>query len=183
MVPCCGRSNGSVMGLIHGLGSSRDMKVYAKTIAVMVLTGSLAACGDTGGNTPVADAQATTAKDTSKNTVTAVETADLQPLAANAPAFASLYPGATLLQPPVTANGVDGPGGIAEFTTSASPEQVIEHYRALADTNGLDPVMAMNQGTARAFAALNAKGAEVQVVASPGEQDQTSVHLTWKSGQ
>lgn len=158
------------------------MKVYAKTIAVMVLASSLAACGDTGSNAPITDAQATPVDAAPKTPVAAVESADLQPLAANAPAFASLYPGATLLQPTVTADGADGPGGIAEFTTSATPEQVIEHYRALADTNGLDPVMAMNQGNARAFAALDAKGAEVQVIASPGDQNLTSVHLTWKSG-
>lgn len=158
------------------------MKVYAKTIAVMVLASSLAACGDTGSNAPITDAQATPVDAAPKTPVAAAESADLQPLAANAPAFASLYPGATLLQPAVTADGPDGPGGIAEFTTPATPEQVIEHYRALADTNGLDPVMAMNQGNARAFAALDAKGAEVQVIASPGDQNLTSVHLTWKSG-
>lgn len=158
------------------------MNSYAKTIAAMALAGSLTACSDTDNNAPIAGAQTTTAKALPGPADKAAPSAELQPLAANAPIFASLYPGATLLNPPVTANGADGPGGMAEFTTPDTPEQVIEHYRALADTNGLDPVMAMNQGTARAFAALNAKGAEVQVVASPGDNDQTSVHLSWKSG-
>ena len=105
-----------------------------------------------------------------------------QPAASNAPAFATLYPGAALSQPVVTARGPDGPGGIAEFTTSATPDEVISFYRDAAAKTGLKPVMSMNQGDARAFAALNSAGAEVQVVASPNSEGATSVQLTWKAG-
>lgn len=165
------------------------MKAYAKTIAVVAFATSLAACSDSDGEAPVAEAAVATAQPEPAPATPVTPAAPagastpLQPLASNAPAFASLYPGATLLQAPVLADGADGPGGMAEFTVSASPEQIVEHYRHLADKHGLDPVMAMNQGNARAFAALNAKGAEVQVVASPDDQGVTTVHLTWKSGR
>ncbi len=166
------------------------MKAYAKTIAVVALATSLAACSDSQGDAPAAEAAVATAQPEQAPATTpttpappASGAAPLQPLTANAPAFASLYPDATLLQAPVIADGADGPGGMAEFTVSATPEQIVEHYRQLADKHGLDPVMAMNQGNARAFAALNTKGAEVQVVASPDDQGITTVHLTWKSGR
>ena len=106
-----------------------------------------------------------------------------EPLATGAPVFASLYPDATLDQPVIVADGSDGPGGMAEFTTAATPDDVISHYRRLASEAGLKPVMAMNQGNARAFAALGANGAEVQVVASHDENEATSVQLTWKDGR
>ncbi|WP_461343687.1 hypothetical protein [Brevundimonas sp. GN22] len=105
------------------------------------------------------------------------------PLASGAPKFATLYPEAELSQPVVQANGADGPGGLAEFVTPATPDEVVAHYRKLAGDAGLKPVMSMNQGNARAFAALNNEGAEVQVVASPDETGATSVQLTWKSGR
>lgn len=104
-----------------------------------------------------------------------------QPLSKDAPAFASLYPQAQLNQPVVIASENGSEGGIAEFTTIDTPEMVIDHYRLLADRSGLLPVMAMNQGSARAFAAKSNQGAELQVVASPAEDGQTSVQLTWQA--
>lgn len=104
-----------------------------------------------------------------------------EPLSKDAPAFASLYPQAQLNQPVVIASENGSEGGIAEFTTIDTPEMVIDHYRLLADRSGLLPVMAMNQGSARAFAAKSNQGAELQVVASPAEDGQTSVQLTWQA--
>lgn len=103
------------------------------------------------------------------------------PLSHSAPSFAVLYPEATLSKPVLTARENGSEGGMAEFTTPDSPQQVMDHYRQLADNGGLSPVMAMNQGSARAFAAKNNSGAELQVVASSLEEGLTSVQLTWQA--
>lgn len=101
-----------------------------------------------------------------------------------APAFAALYPGAQADGPATVANGPAGPGGLITFTTDAAPDAVVAFYRQRAEAAGLAPVMAMNQGEARAYgaAARTANGATLQVVASPGEAGLTSVQLTWSAG-
>ena len=101
-----------------------------------------------------------------------------------APAFAALYPGAQVDAPATVASGPTGPGGLITFTTDALPEAVIAFYRQRAEAAGLAPVMAMNQGEARAYgaAARKADGATLQVVAAPGEGGLTSVQLTWSAG-
>ena len=101
-----------------------------------------------------------------------------------APAFAALYPGAQVDAPATVASGPTGPGGLITFTTDATPETVIAFYRQRAEAAGLAPVMAMNQGEARAYgaAARKADGATLQVVAAPGEGGLTSVQLTWSAG-
>ena len=159
------------------------MKPYARMIAVMGFSACLVGCTGSDGDTASAEGAPAVNPDANEAPVpdnTASVTAE--PIAADAPAFARLYPGSTLLQAPVLADGADGPGGMAEFTTDASPQQVIDYYRGLAGNNGLKPVMSMNQGNARAFAALNDRGAEIQVVASNEDDAPTSVQLTWKTG-
>lgn len=101
-----------------------------------------------------------------------------------APAFAVLYPGATADGPATLASGVAGPGGLITFTTDAAPDAVVAFYRQRAEAAGLAPVMAMNQGEARAYgaAARQDNGPSLQVVASPGEDGVTSVQLTWSAG-
>ena len=101
-----------------------------------------------------------------------------------APAFAALYPGAQTDAPATLASGPTGPGGLITFTTEAAPEAVVAFYRQRAEAAGLAPVMAMNQGEARAYgaAARKADGPTLQVVASPGEDGLTSVQLTWSAG-
>ncbi len=101
-----------------------------------------------------------------------------------APAFAALYPGAQADGPATVANGPTGPGGLITFTTDADPDAVVAFYKQRAEAAGLAPVMAMNQGEARAYgaAARKADGATLQVVASPGEGGLTSVQLTWSAG-
>jgi len=101
-----------------------------------------------------------------------------------APAFAALYPGAQADGPATVATGPTGPGGLITFTTEAAPEAVVAFYRQRAEAAGLAPVMAMNQGEARAYgaAARKADGPTLQVVASPGEGGLTSVQLTWSAG-
>lgn len=101
-----------------------------------------------------------------------------------APAFAALYPGAQAAGPATVATGPTGPGGLITFTTEAAPEAVVAFYRQRAEAAGLAPVMAMNQGEARAYGAAARKtdGPTLQVVASPGEGGLTSVQLTWSAG-
>ncbi len=101
-----------------------------------------------------------------------------------APAFAALYPGAQADGPAAVANGPTGPGGLITFTTEAVPDAVVAFYKQRAEAAGLFPVMAMNQGEARAYGAAARKenGATLQVVAAPGEGGLTSVQLTWSAG-
>lgn len=101
-----------------------------------------------------------------------------------APVFAALYPGAQADGPAAFASGPTGPGGLITFTTDATPDTVIAFYRQRAEAAGLAPVMAMNQGEARAYGASARKdnGATLQVVAAPDEGGLTSVQLTWSAG-
>ena len=116
--------------------------------------------------------------------------ADVEPAPAaaasidGAPAFAALYPGAQADGPAAVANGPTGPGGLITFTTDAVPDAVVAFYKQRAEAAGLSPVMAMNQGEARAYGAAARKenGATLQVVAAPGEGGLTSVQLTWSAG-
>lgn len=105
--------------------------------------------------------------------------------APDAPAFAVLYPGAVMEDPATTAVGPDGEGGLVTFATEAEPDAVVAFYRQHAEAAGLTSVMGMNQGDARAYGAADAQpnGASLQVVASPGEADHTSVQLTWNAGR
>ena len=107
------------------------------------------------------------------------------PLAApGAPAFAALYPGATMDAPAITASGASGPGGIATYTTDAGPDAVIAFHRARAEAAGLSSAMAMNQGEARAYGAASPdSGASLQVVASTTQDGPTSVQLSWSAGK
>ena len=131
---------------------------------------------------PPADAPAEIAPATAAAPAPAAP-ADAAPID-GAPAFAALYPGAQADGPATVANGPTGPGGLITFTTDAAPDAVVAFYRQRAEAAGLAPVMAMNQGEARAYgaAARTANGATMQVVASPGEGGLTSVQLTWSAG-
>ena len=106
------------------------------------------------------------------------------PAAPGAPAFAALYPGATLEAPALTASSSAGPGGIATYTTDADPDAVIAFHRASAEAAGLASSMEMNQGEARAYAATKAEtSANLQVVASATNEGHTSVQLSWSAGK
>lgn len=111
--------------------------------------------------------------------------ASAAPAAPDAPAFAVLYPGAVVEEPATTAVGPDGEGGLVTFATDAAPDAVVAFYRRHAEAAGLTSVMGMNQGDARAYGAAGPQpnGASLQVVASPGEADRTSVQLTWNAGR
>lgn len=110
--------------------------------------------------------------------------ASAAPAIEGAPTFAALYPGAEADGAPIAANGPSGPGGLITFSTDADPESVVAFYRQRAERAGLASIMAMNQGEARAYgaAAPGDRGASLQVVASPAEDGQTSVQLSWSAG-
>lgn len=111
--------------------------------------------------------------------------AEATPAAPGAPGFAVLYPGARADAPATTASGESGDGGMVTFQTSATPDAVMDFYRARAEAAGLRPVMGMNQGEARAYGAADGEpdGARLQVVAAPGDDGQTSVQLSWSEGR
>lgn len=104
------------------------------------------------------------------------------PIAPGAPAFAVIYPGATLDAPPTLASDAQGSGGLATFVTEADPDAVIAFYRQRAEAIGLASVMAMNQGEAQAYGAAGSAGETLEVVAAPTEDAGTSVQLTWNRG-
>jgi hypothetical protein len=102
------------------------------------------------------------------------------------PAFAALYPGAVVEEPPVTAHGPGGPGGIVAFTTDADPETVVAFYRSQAETAGLSTIASLTQGGARAYSAgdgASGAGKLLSVVATPGVDGPTEVQLTWTAGR
>lgn len=103
---------------------------------------------------------------------------------ADTPVFAVLYPGAAVEGAPLLSDGPAGPGGLVAFTTPASPDEVVAFYRGRAENAGLNTIMSMSQGEARAYGAAGegAHGASVRVVASPGEGGRTSVQLAWSAG-
>ncbi|MFC0634786.1 hypothetical protein [Brevundimonas balnearis] len=98
-----------------------------------------------------------------------------------APAFVPTFPGAEVEQQAADATAASE-GGMVVFTTDASPDEVVEFYKARAEAEGLASTMNMNHGDTRAYGATDAEGGEtLSVVASP-DGDQTSVQLTWSQG-
>lgn len=150
------------------------MKHCVAAVAVGFTVG-LAGCDDTGpakaGDAP----QGTVIPQDAPVQVSAAPVADqpAQPIA-GAPEFVSLYPGAELVSP-------KGQGRQVTFTTDAPPEAVIAFYKDRAESSGLHPTAAMNQGGARAYGASDHAegGHSIEVVASPAEDGTTSVQLSW----
>jgi hypothetical protein len=123
------------------------------------------------------------------DTADAVEAASATPSPAarpaGMPAFAAVYPGSEVSGSPTVANGPDGAGGIISFTTAADPDTVVAYYRQQAEAAGLSSTMGMNQGKARAYAAMAADNpaTSLRVVADPLDDGVTSVQLTWSTGR
>ncbi len=108
------------------------------------------------------------------------------PAASGAPVFAVIYPGGTPKGPATTAQGPAGPGGIAEFTTDASPEAVVSFYRQRAEAAGLKPINTMSNGDTQAYNAgdgADGRGQLLSVIATRIEGEPTSVQLSWTAGQ
>ncbi len=108
------------------------------------------------------------------------------PAADGAPAFAVVYPGGALKGPATVAQGPQGPGGIIEFTTDASPEAVIGFYRQRAEAAGLKPINSMNRGDTQAYSAgdgVDGHGQLMQVIATRIDGGPTDVQLDWTTGR
>lgn len=108
------------------------------------------------------------------------------PAAPDAPDYAVLYPEATPVGPATVARGPSGPGGIATFTTPATPDAVVAFYRQRAEAAGLVTIASMNQGGASAYSAgdgASGTGKLLSVVATPGEDGPTNVQLSWTAGR
>lgn len=151
--------------------------------AAIVMTG----CGDTATNeTPAVDAtpaDVTTEAAAAAGPAAAADSAEhAAPASADAPDFAVIYPGAEPTGPATSARGPSGPGGILNFTTQASPDEVVAFYRARAEAAGLKSINAMNRGETRGYAAGDPRNRFLNVVASPVEGSPTEVQLSWSSG-
>lgn len=106
--------------------------------------------------------------------------------APGAPAFAVIYPGAVPKSEPVAAQGPSGPGGTLEFTTDATPDEVVAFYRQRAEAAGLKAITTLNRDGARGYAAgdgADGRGQMLNVVATPVEDGPTDVLLMWSSGR
>jgi len=103
------------------------------------------------------------------------------PAAASAPAFAVIYPGGEPKGPATIAQGPAGPGGILAFTTDATPDEVVAFYRQQAEATGLKPINSMSREDARGYAAGDAGGRLLNVIATPID-GVTDVQLSWSSG-
>ncbi len=152
-----------------------------RSIAAIAMVGAaLTACGDP---KVKAETSAVSADQPTLPKEAITPTAPATPAAAGAPAYAALYPGAEAAAPATVANGPDGPGGMVEFRTSATPDAVVGFYKRRAEGAGLSPVSAMDQGETRAYSAAKMdSGANVQVVAIPAS-DGTAVTLSWSAGR
>jgi hypothetical protein len=133
-----------------------------------------------------ADAAADTAAAVPSPSVVAAPAARVEPAAPGAPAFAVLYPGATPKGPAVAGQSPAGPGGMLEFTTGATPDEVVAFYRQRAEAAGLKSINALNREDARAYAAgdgADGSGKLLNVIATPVEGGPTDVLLTWSNGR
>ena len=84
------------------------------------------------------------------------------------------------------AQGPDGPGGIVQFTTDATPEAVIAFYRERAEAAGLKSINTMNSGASAGYSAGDGaagRGQLLRVIATRVEGEPTSVQLDWTAGR
>ena len=170
-------------------GMKRSLAATA-VVAVMVLAG----CSERQPAEEEAAAAATAAVETTAPSAAPAEArltppagaATALPAADGAPAFAVIYPGGALKGPATVAQGPQGPGGIIEFTTDASPEAVIAFYRQRAEAAGLKPINSMNRGDTQAYSAgdgVDGRGQLMQVIATRIEGGPTDVQLDWTTGR
>lgn len=150
--------------------------------AAIVMTG----CGDNAADdAPAVDATPTDAPTEAASAAGPVARAPATgaaPASADAPDFAVVYPGGEPKGPATSAQGPTGPGGILNFTTDASPDEVVAFYRARAEAAGLKSINAMNRGDARGYAAGDTRNRFLNVVATPVDDSPTDVQLSWSSG-
>lgn len=161
----------------------------ASMAALIGVSGALVACGNDGASeAPAASESVAPAAAAAVENIPAAKAgvAAATPAAPDAPAFAVIYPEATLVSPATLARGPSGPGGILEFTTQDQPDAVVAFYRSHAEASGLTTIASMNQGGASAYSAgdgASGAGKLLSVVAAPGKDGLTNVQMNWSAGR
>lgn len=112
-----------------------------------------------------------------------VTMATAEPAAPNAPEFAVIYPGGQPKSQAISAQGPAGPGGMLDFTTDATPDEVVAFYRQRAEAAGLKPINSLNRGDARAYSAGDGGTRLLTVVVTPVDGAPNDVQLSWTSGR
>lgn len=161
-----------------------------RDLVVMILGLCIASAGCSSGDDTVAEPKAGSETETvlqapaAEPLITAeMVTADMSSVDA-VPDYARPYPDAVMDAPAVMASGPDSHGEIMTFKTAADPGMVVDYYKSRAEAAGLKATVAMDQGGARAYGADNKEtGASLSVIASPVEDDLTSVQLTWNGAR
>lgn len=92
------------------------------------------------------------------------------------PSGFTLYPGATVVSS-TTVNQQDSRGSILMLTTSATPEQVVAHYRRQAEAAGVEIQMEMNTADSRMINGEGPGGLTFSVSANASGSDETSAQL------
>jgi outer membrane murein-binding lipoprotein Lpp len=105
-----------------------------------------------------------------------------EPAAPDAPAFAVIYPGGQPKSAAISAQGPAGPGGMLDFTTDATPDEVVAFYRQRAEAAGLKPINSLNRGEARAYSAGDGGTRLLTVVVTPVDGAPNDVQLSWTGG-
>ena len=166
-----------------------------RSLAATAIVGAmvLAGCGerapaDKGADAVAADASAAPVADEAARPAPTTPAGGMNaaPAADGAPAFAVIYPGGTAKGPATVAQSPEGPGGILEFTTDATPAEVVAFYRQRAEAAGLKSINTMNRGDSMGYGAgdgADGRGQLLSVVATRVEGEPTSVLLTWTAGR
>jgi hypothetical protein len=163
---------GKVVGLVAGLavlaGCGDNMSSFSFT--------------DTKGNT----VNAAQSKDGSETMVTitgehggAIQIGEDKP-PENLPEYVPAYENARWTGSLLASPGEAGPGGgMMSFTTSDTPEKVLEFYERKAIVGGLSHTLKGKTGDGDALSATAPDGRNVQVTARSGEDGRTNVEVVW----
>lgn len=154
------------------------MRLFTSTIAFVVSTMALGACGSGNVQQTIEDPESGEKVSVSTNLAGAGIA-----LPDNLPAFAAAYPGAKV------GTVVSKPGasseGLISLTVKAQPQAVIDHYRKQGEAAGLKVVTEMATGEARMLAmgkegSGGSEGASpaMQITTSPSGEDGGSIQVT-----
>ncbi len=94
---------------------------------------------------------------------------------ADTPAYAPLFPGATVESSVTTSDK----GGIVAFKTTAPPQAVIAFYKKSAATVGFKDNLDMTTGDTMSYSASNESHEHSLNVVAAQNEDGTHVQLTW----
>ena len=94
------------------------------------------------------------------------------------PDYAPLFPGAKVLSS-VLGNGSNGTGGMVSFSTSASPQDVIDFYKAKAKESGFEDAMSMNTGGTLMYAANATGGSKSMQITATKDDKGTNAQVVW----